>query len=239
MKKGVKAQVAVFGSSGKMGKEIAEMLSLSSDLEPTLGISREVPEEKNFLHHAGELKEKDFDKIQVLIDFSNAGAFSKALDLSLRKKIPFVSGTTGISEKQKRDLIHAGKAIPVLWSPNMSLGIAALAKATEALKTISKYDFQIEEVHHTRKKDSPSGTALFLQNEVEKAIGKKLPPVLAIRGGGVFGEHEIRAYGENEIIRFSHVALSRRLFAEGAVTACRWILKQKKGLYQMKDVFQL
>ena len=102
---------------------------------------------------------------------------------------------------------------------------------------VSDFDFQIEEVHHTRKKDSPSGTALLLQLELEKAVGKKAP-ITAIRAGGVFGEHEVRAFGQNEIISFSHRALNRRLFAEGALAAVRWILKKPSGVYELKDIFQ-
>ncbi len=235
-KKSKKFKVAVYGFGGKMGQEIAKLLEASQDLELTLGIS---PRSNNstLIRSVRTLDSKDFQDIDVLVDFSRAEAFSDVLKFAIQQKLPFVSGTTGLSVKQKKELEQAGKKIPVLWSSNMSLGVAALSQALSALSVVSDFDFQIEEVHHTRKTDSPSGTALLLQQELEKAIGKKAP-INAIRAGGVFGEHEIRAYGENETITFSHRAMNRKLFAEGAVAAISWILKKQNGIYGLKDLFK-
>jgi 4-hydroxy-tetrahydrodipicolinate reductase len=231
-----KIKVAVFGSTGKMGHEIANLLILSKEMVPALGISR-TGEKTVFAKASRALRSEDFKDIDVLIDFSTAEVFSQVLKFAVENQITLVSGTTGLSTKQKKELEYAGRKIPVLWAPNMSLGIAALAKAIESLKIISSFDFQIEEVHHKHKKDSPSGTAIFLQTELESAIQRKAPEILSVRAGGVYGEHEVRAYGENEIVTFSHRALSRKLFAEGALTAARWIANQKQGLFAMKDVF--
>jgi 4-hydroxy-tetrahydrodipicolinate reductase len=118
----------------------------------------------------------------------------------------------------------------------MSLGVAALAKAIQSLETLKNFDFQVEEFHHSKKKDSPSGTAIFLQSKLEKTVGKKCPHPLSIRGGGIFGVHKIYAMSENEVLCFEHTALNRKLFADGAVTAAIWISSQKKGLYDIQDL---
>ena len=153
-------------------------------------------------------------------------------------EIPFVSGTTGLSRTDHLLLTKASKKIPALWAPNMSLGVAALERAIEALKSLSHFDFQIEETHHIHKKDSPSGTALRLQKTLEKTVGRKLPDPLAIRGGGVFGIHQVHALGSNETLIFEHRALNRKVFAEGALFAAAWLSHKKKGLYTIQDVLE-
>ncbi|WP_374029484.1 4-hydroxy-tetrahydrodipicolinate reductase [Bdellovibrio bacteriovorus] len=124
----------------------------------------------------------------------------------------------------------------MLWSSNMSLGVAVLNEALKSLSAISHFDFQIEELHHNKKKDKPSGTAITLQENLEKAVGRELPEALAIRGGGIFGVHKIYAMSDEEVLTFEHTALNRTVFAKGAVQAAEWLVKQKPGLYQIRDV---
>lgn len=230
-----KLKVAVLGANGRMGKEIAEILNQSKPAEASLGIVRKGKAE-GFKKSANSLVEKDFKDIDVIIDFSSIEAMPLNISFAVKEEIPMVSGITGIGSKEQISLEKAAKKIPLLWAPNMSLGVAALAKALESLAAIKDFDFQVEEFHHNKKKDSPSGTALFIQQHLEKAVGKKCPTPLSIRGGGIFGIHKVYAMSDNEVITFEHSALNRRLFAEGAVKAALWLARQKKGLYQMQDL---
>jgi len=230
-----KVNVAIFGASGRMGQEMAAIMRQSKSLSPVLGICRSGKAE-NFLKVAKKLDKKDFKEVDVIIDFSIAEAFSEILNFAVENKLPLVSGTTGLTEKLQKSLVSAAQVIPVLWAPNMSLGVATLEKALEALSALPHFDFQIEETHHRHKKDKPSGTALLLQRKLEKVLGRKLPEPLALRGGGVFGVHQVQVMGDNETLTFEHRALNRKLFAEGALTAAHWLAKKKKGLYTLQDL---
>ena len=230
-------RIAVLGANGKMGQEISRLLKPSKIAEASLGIVRQGMAE-GFKKSANKLNAKDFKDIDVIIDFSSLESMSANLQFAEDLKIPLVSGITGITAKEDKKLIQTGKKIPLLWAPNTSLGVATLMKALESLNTLKKFDFQIEEFHHSQKKDSPSGTAVFLQKKLEKVVGKKCPSPVSVRGGGIFGIHKIYAMSENEIICFEHSALNRKLFAEGAIEAALWLSTQKKGLYQMQDMFQ-
>lgn len=232
-----KLNVAVFGASGRMGQEIQALMQDSKNFNSALGISLD-GKAPGFAKAAGKLDPKDFSKVDVMIDFSIAGSFSKVLQFAVANGIPLVSGTTGISEKDKKELAKAARKIPVLWAPNMSLGVATLQKALEAFAALKHFDFQIEETHHRHKKDAPSGTALLLQKKMQEVLGRELPEPLALRGGGVFGVHQVHAMGDNETLVFEHRALNRKLFAEGALAAARWLATQKKGLYTLQDLLE-
>lgn len=219
-----KIKIGLLGATGRMGQEIARLL------EDTKGVQ--------LILSVGSKTKVDSDKAQsvdVWIDFSTPEVLEKALQTAVKNKQAYVCGTTGLSEKQKKSLEKAGKQIPVLWSPNMSLGVAVLNEALKVLGGLPRFDFQIEEIHHIHKKDKPSGTALTLQQNLEKAVGRKLPEPLSIRGGGVFGVHKIFALSPEEVITFEHTALNRTVFARGAVQAAQWIAEQKPGFYTMKD----
>lgn len=230
-----KIKIAVLGANGRMGQEIASILSNMKSTEPTLGIVR-TGKAQGFKRSASKMIEKDFSDIDVIIDFSSIEVMNQNIDFAKKIKIPLVSGITGINHKNEVALYRAAKEIPVLWAPNMSLGVATLTKALQSLAMIKNFDFQIEEFHHNKKKDSPSGTAVFLQKNLEKSVGKKCPAPLSIRGGGIFGVHKVHAMSENEVLCFEHSALNRRLFADGAVHAAIWLSRQKKGLYSMQDL---
>lgn len=230
-----KINVAVLGANGKMGQEICSFLKETKFTDNSLGIVRNGIAE-GFKKSATKLNDKDFSKIDVIIDFSSLEAMSENLQFAEKNNIPIMSGITGIRSSEEKNLVKAAKKIPVLWAPNTSLGVATLMKAIESLEMIKNFDFQIEEFHHNKKKDRPSGTAIFLQKKLEKSVGKKCPEPVGIRGGGIFGVHKIYAMSDNEVIMFEHSALNRKLFAEGAVQAAIWLSKQNKGLYQMQDI---
>lgn len=220
-----KIKIGLVGAAGRMGKEIVQVVEANPRLELFYPYSRK-----------DKWDAKKASAVDVWIDFSSPEALKDVLKRASEHKTPVVCGTTGFSKKEKDLLEQYGKKIPVLWSSNMSMGVAVLNEALKSLSAISHFDFQIEEIHHNRKKDKPSGTAITLQENLEKAVKKKLPEALAIRGGGVFGVHKIFAMSDEEVLTFEHSALNRTVFAKGAVQAAEWLTKQKPGLYQIRDV---
>jgi len=220
-----KLKVAVFGSSGRMGQEVLSLARESKDVSIVAEISSKT-----------DLKKVNLKDADVLIDFSVAAAFPKALQIAIDHKLPLVSGTTGLSAADQKSLTAAAKKIPILWAPNMSLGVATLTKALEVFSALSHFDFQIEETHHRHKKDKPSGTAIHLQKKLQSVLKRDLPEPLALRGGGVFGLHQVHAMGDNETLIFEHRALNRKLFADGALKAAQWLVRKKNGLFELADI---
>ncbi len=220
-----KTKIGVVGVSGRMGQEIVKVIEANPRCELFYP-----------LHRDEKWDSKKAAKVDVWIDFSSPEALKDVLKRAAEHKTPVVCGTTGFSKKEKDLLSQYAKKIPVLWSSNMSLGVAVLNEALKSLSAISHFDFQIEELHHNRKKDKPSGTAITLQENLEKAVQKKLPEPVAIRGGGIFGVHKIYSMSDEEVLVFEHTALNRTVFAKGAVQAAEWLVKQKPGLYQIRDV---
>ncbi|AHI04550.1 hypothetical protein BDW_00200 [Bdellovibrio bacteriovorus W] len=221
----MKKRVGLFGATGRMGKEISQLLATSSDLELHYAVQRTTAWD-----------ESRASEVDVWIDFSLPEAFEAMLQRVKSTGKPLVSGTTGLSAEQLLKLKQLAENQPVLWASNMSLGVAVLSEALKALSALSDFDFQIEEIHHHRKKDKPSGTAITLQENLKRAVQKDLPEPVAIRGGGVFGEHKIYALGEEEVLTFSHSALNRTVFAKGAVRAASWIIHQKSGYYSIANM---
>lgn len=230
-----KLKVGLVGASGRMGQEITEILKSKSHFELHLAVCRSASlAEFAYTRKTPNCPEaKDVD---VWIDFSSPELLKQLLSIAVKNKTAVVSGTTGLSDADQSALKRAAKAIPVLWASNMSLGVAVLTEALEVFSRIRDFDFQIEEFHHNRKKDRPSGTAKSLQEKLEKAVGRKLPEVLSIRGGGIFGIHKVHAMSSEEHIVFEHMALNRAVFARGAVEAAQWLCSKKKGFYSMRDV---
>ena len=226
--------LAIIGASGRMG---AELLALAAEfhLKTTSGVGRSKLSVSGLtlVDHVSKL---DPAQVDVVIDFSLPELTEDVLKWCEKNKKPLVSGVTGLSAEQKSLFTKAGATIPNLWAPNMSLGVAVLARMMSELKNLKGFEFQIEELHHKRKKDKPSGTALFLQQKLEAAIGESAPSPVAIRGGGIFGIHRVWAMGEEETITLEHNAMNRRVFARGALNAARWLLSQPPGTYTIDDV---
>ena len=228
-------RVGVSGAGGRVGTELLNLIRLDPNFIPSCGVGNK---SSGFEQNLVSFNQIIPSSIDILIDFSTPEMLEGALNYCLENKIPLVSGTTGFSDKIHERLLNAGFQIPVLWSPNMSLGIAVMKNALKVFKATKNFDYQIEEWHHRLKKDCPSGTAILLQNELEKNIEKKCPPILALRGGGIFGVHKIYAISDEEIIQFEHTAINRTVFARGAIVAARWLLSKKAGLYSMDDVIE-
>jgi 4-hydroxy-tetrahydrodipicolinate reductase len=190
----------------------------------------------------------------VVIDFSVASAVPGLFAVAARQKIAVVSGTTNLDAAGRQALEKASEAVPVLWAPNMSLGVQVLAEIVEqALKRLGAgYDVEIVELHHRRKVDAPSGTARRLVDAVKAArgelrelhgrdgeVGERKADeigVFGVRGGDVVGDHTVYVLGPGELIELTHRASSRELFAHGAVFADRFLVGKKAGRYQIADV---
>jgi 4-hydroxy-tetrahydrodipicolinate reductase len=197
---------------------------------------------------------------QVIVDFSSPEGTVRATEEACRHSSALVVGTTGLSEPVKRALEDASKVIPVLYAPNMSLGMNLLfGLVGQAAKMLGEeYDIEITESHHRFKKDAPSGTALELARQICLSTGKNPDETLvfdrhevkaprkkgeigmsALRMGDVVGEHSVYYACLGERIELRHVATSRDTFARGALRAAEWVVGKPPAMYSMKDVLEL
>jgi 4-hydroxy-tetrahydrodipicolinate reductase len=196
----------------------------------------------------------------VLIDFTTPAASMAALEVAVAKGAGHVLCTTGLNDAEKARVKEASKRIPILYSPNMSLGVNLMFKITEMVAKALGGDFDVEivEAHHNQKKDSPSGTALGFAEAVarghevdlkEKAnygreglVGARPRGEIgihAVRGGDIVGDHTVLFAGDGERIELKHMAHSRMTFAQGALRAALWLPGKGPGLYSMADVLGL
>ncbi len=226
-------KTAVMGASGRMGREVISQLTASSLLEFHSGVAQEGGE---FVKTPENLNASD---VEVVIDFSLPEGFEKILKFCTDHRIPLVSGTTGLSDQHFQSLKEASQKIPVLWASNMSIGVAFMSFLLKQYSAIKHFDFGIEELHHSKKIDSPSGTALTLKSSLEEAIEKPVDQVVALRGGGIYGIHKVWAMSPDESITLEHTALNRTVFASGAVKAAEWLVHKKQGQYSLSDVLEL
>jgi len=221
-------RLVLVGASGRMGREIVE---IAASRGSGFVIVAQLDSAKTW--------PKSIPTADAWVDFSSDEGLATALDKCVELGVPLVSGTTGLSAKTQKALAKASAKIPVLYSANMSLGIAVLSSMLEALGAVSDWDFQVEEVHHNQKKDRPSGTALLLENRLKKVLGRDLPPTQVIRGGGVPGIHTVWAMGPEETVTLQHTAFHRKVFARGALKAARWLFdKGQPGLYDLSDLYR-
>ena len=215
-------KIFINGQSGKMGSSIADIATEQGDLN---------------LIQDGHIKNAD-----VLIDFSRPSSTLKILEDCLKLNIPMVIGTTGFSKAELSAIEEASKKIPILLAFNMSKGIFTIKKSIQDfLKSNSnKLKCSIEEVHHTEKVDSPSGTAIELKNVIEKAdIAKNISSlnIESKRVQGVFGIHKVIFSSDSDYIEFKHEALSRKVFAEGAIEISKLISSKSPNMYELEDFF--
>lgn len=196
--------------------------------------------------------------IDVIIDFSSHESTLKHLFFAAEKGIPYVIGTTGFSEQEISKIKEFSKKMPVLLSPNMSLGVNVMLSALELLtKALSdNYDIEIIEAHHNKKADAPSGTALKLYEVIKNSMNKEVNPIHgreglvgkrtqneigmhAVRAGSIVGEHTVLFAGLDEEIRLTHLAQSRDTFARGALKCAEFLFNKPAGYYNMKSVLGL
>lgn len=247
-------KMIMHGCNGAMGQVITKLASEDNDAEIVAGIdcadNRENPYPVFTFCDACDV---DAD---VIVDFSVAQAVDGVLAYALKRKMPLVLCTTGLSDKQLEDVKAASSQIPVLRSANMSLGVNTVFKlAAAAAKILSEagYDIEIVEKHHNKKMDAPSGTALAIADAINEAMDHRYTYKLdrsaerakreaneigiqAVRGGTIVGEHEVFYCGQDEVIEIKHTAYSKAIFGKGAIQAARFLKDQKPGMYQMSDV---
>lgn len=250
-------KMMMHGCNGKMGRMITEIVKgdgnavIAAGVDTYTGVQNDYPVFES-------IDKCDVD-VDVVIDFSTAGAVDGLLAYCVEKKLPVVLCTTGLSEEQQTKVAEASKSIAVLKSANMSLGINLLLKLLkDAAKVLapSGYDVELVERHHNHKLDAPSGTALALADSVNEALGneyhyvydrsqvrrkreEKEIGISAVRGGTIVGEHEVIFAGTDEVIEFKHTAYSRGVFAKGAVEAGKFLAGKEAGMYDMGDVIGL
>jgi 4-hydroxy-tetrahydrodipicolinate reductase len=200
------------------------------------------------------------DASDVVIDFSTPEASLAHAQLAVAKKKPLVIGTTGLDARGAAALAEAAKQAPILWAPNMSLGVNLMLGLVEQMARGlgEDYDIEILEMHHRHKVDAPSGTALALGKAAAQGRGIDLAThsqrvrdgitgprksgdigFATLRGGDNAGEHHVIFASEGEQLEITHRATSRRIFARGAVKAALWLADKPPGLYGMKDVLGL
>jgi 4-hydroxy-tetrahydrodipicolinate reductase len=193
-------------------------------------------------------------RAEVVVDFSAPGAVLALAPMAVAAGSALVSGTTGLGEDVRRALDLAAQRVPVLWEPNMSLGVHVLTElVSRAAAALAEWDVEIVEAHHRAKVDSPSGTALRLAETAQHArtgttrlvhgrhgaSGPRSPEeigVHALRGGDVVGDHTVHLLGGGERLELVHRATSRDVFAHGALRASRWIVGRPAGRYTLRDV---
>ena len=182
----------------------------------------------------------DLISISAVIDFSSPEGFIISVNFSLKNKIPLISGTTGLKEEHLKLVKIAKKSIPILIAANMSIGIAGLKKSIQeyVLSTSVSSNCKIIEIHHTNKKDSPSGTALEILKFLENLPGSKIDGPIDVQShriGNIFGMHRVEFENEDGVTTFQHIANSRNVFAIGALQAARWINFKESGEYSFAD----
>ncbi len=247
-------KVIMHGCNGHMGQVISGLIKEDPEIEIAAGIDL-VDNRENGYPVFTDIDACDVEA-DAVIDFCSAKAADKLLDFCVRRQIPVVLCTTGLSEEQLTHVEEASKKVAVLKSANMSLGINLLMKVLkEAAPQLAQagFDIEIVEKHHRRKLDAPSGTALALADSINEAFEEKYAytfdrsgrrearpdkeiGISAVRGGTIVGDHDVIFAGTDEVITFSHTAYSRAIFGKGAVQAAKFLAGKEPGWYEMKDV---
>ncbi|HHW68216.1 MAG: 4-hydroxy-tetrahydrodipicolinate reductase [Epulopiscium sp.] len=244
-------KIIMHGCNGKMGQVISSLVDDSEDCMIAAGIDPNVSKSNPY---------PVFNKIDdcdihadVIIDFSTATAVKPLLEYALVKQLPVVICTTGLSEDMIDLIKKSAKKIPIFFSANMSLGInllISLVKRASEILSDANFDIEIIEKHHNQKIDAPSGTALALADAINEALDhqytykydrhserkkrdKKEIGIHAVRGGTIVGEHSVIFAGKDEIIELNHTAMSKEVFAVGALKAAKFLAGKAPGLYNM------
>ena len=252
-----KINLAITGCMGRMGQQLIEssqkdksfkLITLTENKVIDKKIKGIKPDLNNMIA---------FKKVNVIIDFTIPKCTFEILRIALKLKKRVVIGTTGFTQKEENLIKNYSKKIPILKAGNMSVGINLLMYLTEVASQSLGGSFlsKVFEIHHKHKKDYPSGTALMLgkgisdgkNKEFYKLIGKKFLNknsfpygkkinFNSIRKGEIIGEHEVVFSSGKEIITLNHEAFDRSLYSEGALTAAKWLMNKKPGLYSMRNV---
>ena len=246
-------KVLVNGCNGKMGSIVCDLVSKSENLELVGGFDKDNLNNTKFPVFTN-IEEINV-KADVIIDFSIPVATLNILKYAVKENIPVVIATTGFTDEQNKEIEECSKKIAIFKSANMSFDITLMKKIVSYIAPILKNtDIEIVETHHNRKIDAPSGTAILLANAINDVLDEKKEynferlqkrekrskneiGFSSIRGGNIVGEHSVKFFGENEEFEITHKAYSRKVFAEGALKAAKFIVTKETGLYNMNDIF--
>ena len=252
-----KINLAITGCMGRMGYQIIKSVRNNKNFKIiALTESKKINKRINGIKI--DLNTEDsFKKADMVIDFTIPKCTFQVLKIASRLKKRLVIGTTGFTKKEEILIKKYSKKIPILKAGNMSLGINLLMYLTEITSSSLGKNFlsKVYEIHHKYKKDHPSGTALMLGRGIamgrnknfydligKKYLNKKKFPYgnrinfNSVRKGEVIGEHEVKFSNGKEIITLNHEAFDRALYSEGALTAAKWLMTKKAGLYSMRDL---
>lgn len=263
-------RVAVAGASGRMGRMLVEAVLAAPDME--LAGALEIAGSAAIGRDAGEFLgrttgvmvtsslDEALEQANTLIDFTRPEGTLAHLRACVARGVRIVIGTTGIDQAGRDEIHRAASSIPVVFAPNMSVGVNATFKLLEtAARILSEgYDIEVIEAHHRNKVDAPSGTALQMGRVVADALGRDFDEVAlfaregvtgerrastigfaTVRGGDIVGEHTVMFAGIGERIEITHRASSRQGYAAGSVRACRFLAAHTSGLFDMQDVLGL
>ena len=240
-------KILIHGACGRMGRVLQRVLREKlpdCDLVLVDPMAREDDVYTSLLDYGG--------RADCIIDFSHHSATSALTAYAAARKIPLVIATTGQTEEELAAVREAARSVPVVFASNFSLGVVVLtALAKQAAKAFPEADIEIVEIHHNRKVDVPSGTALTLGNAIVSVRpgsrlvigrhenGRRDPgdiDVHSLRMGNIVGVHEIHICTDTQTLTLRHEAHDRALFAEGAVTAAQWVVTMDPGLYDMQSI---
>jgi 4-hydroxy-tetrahydrodipicolinate reductase len=252
-----KIKLAITGCMGRMGQQLIKS-SKSNNNFNLVSLTENIKINKKFNGIQPESNtEMAFKKADIIIDFTIPKCTIEVVKIASKLSKKVVIGTTGFSSKEEKIIKKYSKKIPILKAGNMSLGVNLLMYLTEiASKSLNdKYLSKIFEIHHKHKKDYPSGTALMLGKGIANGKNKDLYSLIgkkflnkkkfpygkkinfnSIRKGEIIGEHEVKFSSGKEIISLNHEAFDRTLYSDGALTAAKWLMKKKPGLYSMRDL---
>ncbi len=252
-----KINLSVTGCMGRMGQQIIKSSNKRKEfklvsLTESRTINKKISGVKLSLNDVSSFKKAD-----IIVDFTVPKCTLEVLKLASKLKKRVVIGTTGFNKKEELLIKKFSKKIPILKAGNMSLGVNLLMYLTEiASKSLgNNFLSKVYEVHHKHKIDYPSGTALMLGKGIADGQNKNLFSIIgkkflnkkrfpfskkinfnSIRKGEVIGEHEVSFSSGKEIIKLNHESFDRALYSEGALTAAKWLMKKKAGLYSMRDL---
>jgi len=233
--------IILHGCQGKMGQAVAAATADFPDMNIVFGVDR-----NQTVQNAGTSSFPVLYSIaegpktgDVIIDFSSHDAIPSVLAFAMERKLPLVLASTGLTEEELEQIREAALQIPIFQAPNFSIGVNLVAACIELVLPVLQQTFDVEIIdkHHREKKDAPSGTALQLA-EVAKSCtnGVKEIGITSLRAGTIPGEHTVIFAGPDEIIELKHTAMSRNIFAQGALKAAAFLVGQPAGLYTMRDL---
>ena len=253
-------KIAIAGAKGRMGKNLI-LSGLANPHTDVVGIfdiselGKDFLDEMGLPHEIANTRETSFEIADVIIDFTSPKALFAFTESAVANKTGLVVGTTGLEEQHFNLLKQTGNSTKVFYAPNMSFGVNSFFSiARKAASYLKDFDIEIIETHHRFKKDSPSGTAIKLGEEIAEELNfsrdqfnfnrhqdqqeRKKDEIgfSSIRGGNIPGEHTVIFHGENESIELTHRAFNREIFADGAIHAAIWLSKQNSGYYTYKDM---